>query len=128
MSQPHCVDFSTAFKETMEQLGLTSKQLAEYSGRSRNNISEIRLGKVNTGIQDFAVLLSQCETLKPGFLATFASKIAPNQSFNPINWNATIERASEQDAVLILGAIYQKFSRLINDDHFPVQDHQPKSA
>jgi len=128
MSQLHQIDFSAAFQETMDQLGLSSKQLAESSGRSRNNISEIRKGKVNTGIQDFAELLSLCESLKPGFIATFARKLTPSQSLHPINWAATIDRVSEQDAVLILGAISAKFSRLLNNGQLTSSDNQPKSA
>ncbi|MGF1487657.1 MAG: hypothetical protein ACFBSE_11260 [Prochloraceae cyanobacterium] len=127
MSQPNSIDFSTAFKETMDQFGLSSKELSESSGRSRNNISEIRLGKVNTGIQDFAQLLCICETLKPGFTATFAHKLIPIRSLPAINWTQHIDRASSEDAVLILGAVHQKFARLVNDDRL-TNDPRPQSA
>ena len=70
------LDFNQAFKDTMKQMGVSNKELAEVSGRSLTNISEIRNGKTNPTIKDFALLIDYCEKLAPGFTREFNRRLA----------------------------------------------------
>jgi transcriptional regulator with XRE-family HTH domain len=67
--------FNDVFRETMDQLGIKGSYLAERSGRSRNNITEIRKGKAFPAIGDFVELLILCEEEKPGFFEEFARQL-----------------------------------------------------
>lgn len=70
------LDFNQAFKDTMKHMGVSNKELAEVSGRSLTNISEIRNGKTNPTIKDFALLIDCCENLAPGFTKEFNRRLA----------------------------------------------------
>jgi transcriptional regulator with XRE-family HTH domain len=63
--------FNDVFRETMDRLGVKGSQLAERSGRSRNNITGIRKGKSFPTIGDFVELLMLCEEERPGFFEEF---------------------------------------------------------
>jgi predicted transcriptional regulator len=67
--------FNDIFRETMDRLGLKGTDLAERAGRSRNNITEIRKGKVFPAIGDFVELLMICEEARPGFFEEFARQL-----------------------------------------------------
>lgn len=78
------LNFNQAFKETMDSMGLRNKDLAEVSGRSLNNISEIRNGKAHPTTKDFAVLIEDCEKLAPGFTKEFNRRLASKSfEFSP---------------------------------------------
>lgn len=64
------------FQETMDFFGIRGSDLAEKAGCSRNNISELRKGKVSTPIDRFWQLVESCEDLAPGFKEKLAQKIA----------------------------------------------------
>ncbi len=101
------------FKETMDFYGIKGSELADKIGCSRNNISEIRLGKVSPPISRFWELVEICEELAPGFKDKFAQKVAghyyfksassnmSNSNFDNNNsfifqFNGTAEQISEQ--------------------------------
>lgn len=67
--------FNEAFKETMDELGLKSNNLAQVSGRSTTNLALIRRSKSYPTIGDFAELLAAAESIKPGFFETFVRKL-----------------------------------------------------
>jgi DNA-binding Xre family transcriptional regulator len=70
------LNFNQAFKETMDSMGVRNKDLAEISGRSLANISEIRNGKAHPTTKDFADLIDCCEKLAPGFTKEFNRRLA----------------------------------------------------
>ena len=80
------MNLNTIFKETMDYMGVRCSDLAEEAGCSRNNISEIRNGKVNPPIDRFWRLIEYCERLAPGFKREFGTRVAGmkiNKDFSP---------------------------------------------
>ena len=67
--------FNDVFRETMDRQRVKGTQLADKAGRSRNNITEIRKGKVFPAIGDFVELLMLCEEESPGFFEDFARRL-----------------------------------------------------
>ena len=67
--------FNRTFKETMDHLNIQGSELAEKTGRSRNNISRIRGGKDCPTIKDFAGILIQAESICPGFFEEFCRRL-----------------------------------------------------
>ena len=67
--------FNDIFRETMDRLGIKGSQLAERTGRSRNNITEIRKGKSFPTVGDFVELLMICEEERPGFFEEFTRRL-----------------------------------------------------
>lgn len=74
--------FNDIFRETMDRLGVKGSQLAERSGRSRNNITGIRQGKSFPTIGDFVELLMLCEEEKPGFFEEFTRHLVGQSRVN----------------------------------------------
>lgn len=70
------MNLNKIFKETMDCLDVRGSDLAEISGRSRQNISEIRRGKANPSLNDFGELLDFAEKLKNGFVLEFTKRMA----------------------------------------------------
>lgn len=75
------------FKETMDFYGIKGSELADKIGCSRNNISEIRTGKVSPPISRFWELVEVCEELAPGFRERFAQKVAGHYYFKSKSTN-----------------------------------------
>jgi len=69
------------FRETMDFYGIKGSELADRIGCSRNNISEIRNGKVSPPISRFWELVEICEELAPGFKEKFGEKVAGHYYF-----------------------------------------------
>lgn len=99
--------FNHTFRDTMDSLGVKGKELAERSGRSSQNISEIRSGKAFPTIGDFAELMMAAEEIAPGFCETFARRltgesrrltVSPEEFVNALD-------SSEIAAVLIAAGV-----------------------
>ena len=68
--------FNRTLKETMDYMGLQGTELAEETGRSRNNISRIRQGKDSPSIKELVVILNAAEKRKPGFFDEFSRRLS----------------------------------------------------
>jgi transcriptional regulator with XRE-family HTH domain len=79
------------FTETMDFYGIKGSDLADKVGCSRNNISEIRKGKVHPPTSKLWELLEACEELAPGFKEKFAEKVAGRYYFKR---NSTINNSN----------------------------------
>lgn len=129
------------FKETMDFYEIKGSELADRVGCSRNNISDIRKGKVSPSISRFWEIVEVCEELAPGFKERFAQKVAghyyfkskstkiSNSQFKNNNsfifqFNGTAEQISSQLKEVppeafheILKAIIMKMSNEVSPDY-----------
>jgi transcriptional regulator with XRE-family HTH domain len=64
------------FKEALDRFGIQGIELAEVTGRSKQNISAIRCGKVAPSIKDFCDLLLAAESMKSGVLEDFSQRLS----------------------------------------------------
>lgn len=85
-------DLAHAFKTSMDAAGLRPSHLAERAGRSRQNISDIRNGRVSPNIRDFGELLAIAEELSPGFVERWATELVGASGFFSPAAIATLDR------------------------------------
>lgn len=89
----------------MDVMELGVAELARLSGRSKNNISEIRLGKTNTTIETFGELLELADQARPGFIGEFSRRLAGGNFFFPGSPDALISELSQEQKAMLLMAI-----------------------
>ena len=100
------MNLNTIFKQTMDYMGVRGSDLAELAGCSRNNISEIRNGKVNPPIDKFWSLIENCERLAPGFKREFGKRLAGmnrKKVFSPEEFLDTLDSSQVAALTLALG-------------------------
>ena len=100
------MNLNTIFKQTMDYMGVRGSDLAELAGCSRNNISEIRNGKVNPSIDKFWSLIEDCERLAPGFKREFGKRVAGmnmNKAFSPEELLNTLDSSQIAALTFALG-------------------------
>lgn len=110
------MNINKTFKETMDYMRVKGSALAEVSGRSKNNISEIRNGKAHPSTEDFGKLLEHCETLAPGFTKEFGRRLSGRMTpfiFSPEEFISELD-PSQLGALMF--AIGSRISSLKNSD------------
>ena len=85
-------DLAQAFKISMDAAGVRPSRLAERAGRSRQNISDIRNGKVSPNIRDFGELLAIAEELSPGFMERWVTELVGASGFFSPDAIASLDR------------------------------------
>jgi len=68
------MNFLEHFRETMDFMGVKSKDLCAAINRSPKHISQIRQGKANVGVKDFEIMIIVCDRLCPGFKQEFKKR------------------------------------------------------
>ncbi|MBR8831566.1 MAG: hypothetical protein N5P05_003051 [Chroococcopsis gigantea SAG 12.99] len=63
--------FSRVFRETLDRHGIQGKSLAQWTGRTPNNISRIRQGEDSPRLSDFFNILLAIEEHYPGFFEEY---------------------------------------------------------
>ncbi|MCT7957289.1 hypothetical protein [Laspinema palackyanum] len=96
------MDLSKKFQETMDVMELGVAELARLSKRSKNNISEIRLGKTNTSIHTFGELLEVAEQARPGFVNRFCQEVSGNVLFSSDSLDQIISELSQEQKSMLL--------------------------
>jgi transcriptional regulator with XRE-family HTH domain len=71
------MNFAELFSQKLKQWHISGKELAEASGRSEANISQIRNAVVSPSIADFQKLIEICDGLKPGFAEDYYASLSP---------------------------------------------------
>lgn len=89
----------------MDVMELGVAELARLSGRSKNNISEIRLGKTNTTIHTFGELLEVADQARSGFIREFSRRLAGGNIFFQGSPDALIAELSQEQKAMLLMAI-----------------------
>jgi transcriptional regulator with XRE-family HTH domain len=95
--------FHIYFKQVMDERLIKGAELANVLGCSHNNISKIRNGKTNPGIDRFWEILMAMEKLSPGSIRHFGELIAER----PISFDGLIESMDNEQLSEILLKVSQ---------------------
>lgn len=87
------------FDQTLKQLGITGKKLAEVTGVSTTHISEFRNGKTNISCEMLERLLNGADQIKPGAKRYFCELLA-DQTPQPVE--DPIERLDDMQLARLL--------------------------
>jgi len=108
------MNFSEVFDSKLRQWEISGKSLAEASGRSQTNISQIRKAVVSPSIADFQELIQICDGLKPGFADDYYAALSPN-TFSP---EQLVRRLDSSQLASLMHALAEKIRDLGRDSKF----------
>ena len=104
------MNFSEIFDSKLRQWEISGKSLAEASGRSQTNISQIRKGVVSPSIADFQGLIQICDGLKPGFAADYYAALSPD-AFSPEQLIRRLDSSQLASLMYAVGHRIQDYGR-----------------
>jgi transcriptional regulator with XRE-family HTH domain len=108
------MNFSEIFDSKLRQWEISGKSLAEASGRSQTNISQIRKGVVSPSIADFQELIKICDGLRPGFAADYYAALSPD-TFSP---EQLVKRLDSSQLASLMHALGERIRDFGRDSRF----------